>query len=166
MRRGFENLFNLFIVSILFIGCSTAKTVYKEQNSKGNSVKIISNYFSGFLYFQLTESKKGIRLSKFTIEFADNGVGSITIRKSSYTAQGKYTYTVHAVSDTSGSPGLFGKSYYPLLRTNRAGYSIEPVNSEDISTLKLLADEINKQNIPSKLSDDQISRIVGWILIR
>lgn len=164
--RSIEILCSLFVVSILFIGCSTAKTVYKEQNSKGNSVKIVSDYFSGFLYFQLTESKKGNQLSKFTIEFADNGAGSISIKKSSYSNQGKYTYTVHAVSDTSGNPELLGKSYSRLLGTNRTGYSFEPVNSEDISTLKLMAREINKQNIQSKLTDDQISRILGWILIR
>jgi len=165
MKRKFL-VRHLSVLSILFIGCSTTQTIYKEQNPKKNSVKIIKGYFSGFLYFQLTESKNNNLLSRYTIEIADNGTGSISIRRNSFSNQGKYSQSFHAVSDTAGVPVLWGKSYSKLLDVDRSGFSFEPISQDDITNLRLVVNEIGKQNNQSKLPDEKIKQLIGWILIK
>src|SRR5689334_3222864 len=97
-------LYHLSVLSILFIGCSSARTIYKEKNAKNNYVKIIKGDFSGFVYFQLTESNNFKLLSAYTIEIADYGKGSISIKRSGYSNQGKNCESLHAISDTVGVP--------------------------------------------------------------
>lgn len=148
---------------ILLLSCSTAKTIYKQRNSKGNRVKIVNGDFRGCIYFKLTESRKGQKVSQFFVEFECQETGSIAINKSLYDDHGKYIQTRHAVSDTSGSLKIYGRDLISALQTKWVRNSFRPIASDELLDLKIIAREIGKQNNQFHLTDNHIYQIVGWV---